>query len=100
MANDRKPWSIAGPLYLSYRAIIRSEREVLETMAAKRWRARDEKKQQRKEIFRRRLESSFPLFAKGLTVQEVAQTLDCSVRTAYRRMKRFRNKEDRSRKIE
>jgi len=90
MANDRKPWNIAGPLYLEYRATIKSERDALEIMAAKRWRARGEKRQQRREIFRRRLESSFPLFAKGLTVEEVAQALHCSIRTTYRRMEMFK----------
>jgi len=94
MANDRIPWTVAGPVYLSYRAIIKSERDALESLAANRWRARGEKKEKRKEIFRRKFESSFPLFAKGLTVQEVAQMLHCSTRTAYRRMEGFRDKED------
>jgi hypothetical protein len=97
MANDRKPWRIAGPLYLSYRAGIKSEREALESIASKRWRTRGGRKQQRRRIFIRRLESSFPLFAKGLTVQEVAQRLHCSTRTACRRMEKFKNKEDTTR---
>jgi hypothetical protein len=97
MANDRKPWSVAGPLYLSHRARIRSERDALETIAAKRFSARGERRQRRKEIFTQKLESSFPLFAKGLTVQEVAGLLHCSIRTAYRRMEKFKNSEDSTR---
>jgi hypothetical protein len=97
MANDRKPWSVAGPMYLSHRARIKFERDELEAIAAKRWLARGERKQRRKEIFRQKVESTFPLLAKGLTVQEVGEALHCSTRTVYRRVEKFKNDESSSR---
>jgi len=43
----------------------------------------------KKEIFRRKVESTFKLFARGLSVQEVATKLNVSIRTAYRRKTKF-----------
>jgi hypothetical protein len=91
--NNTRPWSVAGPSYLSHRARIRLERDELRALAAKRFSARGERRQRRKDVFRQKVETSFPLFAKGLSVQEVAELSHFSIRTAYRRMERFKSAE-------
>jgi len=98
MEYNSRPWSIAGPLYLSYRAAIKAERDQLSFIAMKRFQSRGERRRLRKEMLRQKLESSFPLFAKGLTAQEVADELHFSIRTAYRRKEKFEDSKESTRK--
>jgi hypothetical protein len=97
MAHHGNLWNVAGPLYKAYRRAILVERSELEAVAARRWVLRNERKRRKREIFRQRVESSFELFSRGCSVQKVAETLDCSIRTAYRRKAKFRTVENKGR---
>jgi len=90
MAYHGVSWNIAGPIYKEYRRAILIERASLEAIAKHSYLLRGERKRRKAEIFRRRLESSFELFTKNLTMKEVAETLHCSIRTAYRRREAFK----------
>jgi DNA-binding NarL/FixJ family response regulator len=89
MEHHGNLWKIAGPVYNAHRRAIRAERSALEIIAARRFRLRNARKKLKKEIFRRKVESTFKLFARGLSVQEIATTLNVSIRTAYRRKAKF-----------
>ena len=79
---------------LGHELAIKVERSGLEAIAERRFGLRDDRKRRKSEIFRQRVESTFDLFARGLSVQEVARLLNCSIRTAYRRKERFREIEN------
>jgi len=83
------PWSVARPVYKDYRRKILAERDALEAIAGRRFLLRADRRRRKQEIFNQRVESTFELFAKGLSVKEVADSLNCSIRTAYRRKERF-----------
>lgn len=89
LAYDGYPWAVAGPIYKSYRRATLVERNVLEAVVARRFRLRADRKRRKKEIFRQRVEATFELFEKGLSAQEVANSLGFSLRTAYRRREKF-----------
>jgi hypothetical protein len=90
IAYSGHPWNVAGPIYKDYRRKILAERDALEALAARRFLLRADRRRRRKEIFNRRVESTAELFAKGLSMKEVAESLNCSIRTAYRRKERLR----------
>ena len=93
LAYHRSPFHIAGPVYMAHRQAIKVERSALEAIAARRYFLRDERRKRKSEIFKQRVESSSELFSKDLSMQKVADTLGCSIRTAYRRKERLREVE-------
>jgi hypothetical protein len=97
MAHHGNLWNVAGPFYNAYRKAIMVERSALEAVAARRWALRDERKRRKSEIFGRKVGLSFELFSRGHSVQKVAETLGCSIRTAYRRKQKFRLVENKGR---
>ncbi len=89
LVNGGRPWNVVRPVYKNYRKAIIVERNALEAIAARRFGLRADKRQRKNEIFRQRVESTFELFKKGLGVREVADSMSCSLRTAYRRREKF-----------
>ncbi len=87
---DGHPWSVAGPVYKDYRRKILAQRDALEAITTRRFILRADRRRRKQEIFNQRVESTYALFARGLSVEEVADSLNCSIRTAYRRKERFR----------
>jgi hypothetical protein len=87
---NAQPWSTAGPLYKAHREVIRLERDLLGGVAERRYRLREKRKQHKMEIWRSKVEAAFPVIAQGLSIEEVAEKLGCSIRTAYRRKEKFR----------
>ena len=89
MVHNGDLWRNAGLIYSAHRQAIKVERSALEEIAARRFDARHDRRRTKNEIFRQKVESTFELFAKGLGVEDVAQRLNFSVRTAYRRKEKF-----------
>ena len=85
-----RPWNVAGPVYKDYRRTILAERDALEAIAGRRFLLRADRRRRKKGIFKQRVESTFELFAKGASAKQVADSLNCSIRTAYRRKEKFR----------
>ena len=86
---DAKPWTVAEPAYSMLKREIGRGRDELCKYAELRYNLRSSRKEQRKKAWESKVESAFPLFTGGLSMTEVAQALNCSIRTAYRRKQKY-----------
>jgi hypothetical protein len=85
-----KPWKVGGEIYKVHRQDIRIERIRLEKVAEQRYRLRGERRKEKMKIWKSKIEASFPLVARGLSMEVLAEKLGCSLRTAYRRKEKYR----------
>jgi hypothetical protein len=86
---DAKPWMAAEPAYTILRREIRRGRDELCKYAELRYNLRNSRKEQRKKAWESKVKSAFPLFTGSLSMTEVAQALNSSIRTAYRRRQKY-----------
>ncbi len=89
-----KPWVIGGPVYRAHRQSIRIERAELGAIAQQRYLLRAQRRLDKARIWRSKVEASFPLIAEGHSMEVLAEKLGCSLRTAYRRLEKYRESEE------
>ncbi len=97
LQHHGRPWSRSGKIYRNFRTKIDSQTEKTVAAAAQAYERRGERKREKEESFNKKVHATHLLHGQGSSKSEIARKMHCSLRTVYRRLKRYKlmgNSED------
>lgn len=85
-----RPWSRSGKIYRNFRTKIDKQTEETVAAAARAYERRGERKREKEERFNKKVHATHLLHGQGYVKPEIADKMHSSLRTVYRRLKRYK----------